>query len=88
MTHTQDLGRPLAFGGNVDPTAADPSWSLRLTWVIEKAGLEFIRIQGHPQQSRLLGYLGVDGHVGPRRPGDGRPDAWGHVQQHISNSGD
>lgn len=49
-----DLHRPLAFGGNVDPTAADPGWPLRLTQTIEAAGLEFIGIQDHPYNAGFL----------------------------------
>lgn len=36
------------FGANVDPTANYPSWPLRLTQAIERAGLEYIGIQDHP----------------------------------------
>jgi alkanesulfonate monooxygenase SsuD/methylene tetrahydromethanopterin reductase-like flavin-dependent oxidoreductase (luciferase family) len=49
-----DLKRPVAFGGNVDPTAADPAWPLRLTRAIEDAGLEFIGIQDHPYNMAFL----------------------------------
>ena len=42
------------FGANVDPTANDPSWPLRLTHVIERAGLEYIGIQDHPYNSGFL----------------------------------
>jgi len=49
-----DLRRPLAFGGNVDPTAADPAWPLRLARAIEAAGLELIGIQDHPYNAAFL----------------------------------
>ena len=49
-----DLHQPLAFGGNVDPTAADPTWPLRLARVIDAAGLEFIGIQDHPYNATFL----------------------------------
>jgi alkanesulfonate monooxygenase SsuD/methylene tetrahydromethanopterin reductase-like flavin-dependent oxidoreductase (luciferase family) len=42
------------FGGNVDPTAADPGWPLRLTRAIEDAGLEFVGIQDHPYNAQFL----------------------------------
>src|SRR2546422_10609836 len=42
------------FGANVDPTANDPSWPLRLTHAIERAGLEYIGIQDHPYNSGFL----------------------------------
>jgi len=43
-----DLGRPVAFGGSVVPTTADPTWPLQLTRTIEAAGLTFVGIQDHP----------------------------------------
>lgn len=49
-----DLHQSLAFGGNVDPTASDPAWPLRLTQAIEGAGLEYIGIQDHPYNSTFL----------------------------------
>jgi alkanesulfonate monooxygenase SsuD/methylene tetrahydromethanopterin reductase-like flavin-dependent oxidoreductase (luciferase family) len=49
-----DLRRPVEFGGNVDPTTADPSWPLRLTRAIEDAGLDFISIQDHPYNARFF----------------------------------
>jgi len=42
------------FGANVDPTANDPSWPLRLTRAIEQAGLELIGIQDHPYNAGFL----------------------------------
>jgi alkanesulfonate monooxygenase SsuD/methylene tetrahydromethanopterin reductase-like flavin-dependent oxidoreductase (luciferase family) len=44
----------LHFGANVDPTANDPSWPLRLTRAIELAGLELIGIQDHPYNAGFL----------------------------------
>jgi len=49
-----DLGRPVAFGGNVDPKTADPTWPLRLTRTIEAAGLTFVGIQDHPYNSNFF----------------------------------
>jgi alkanesulfonate monooxygenase SsuD/methylene tetrahydromethanopterin reductase-like flavin-dependent oxidoreductase (luciferase family) len=49
-----DLRRPIEFGGNVDPTTADPGWPLRLTRTIEDAGLDFISIQDHPYNARFF----------------------------------
>jgi alkanesulfonate monooxygenase SsuD/methylene tetrahydromethanopterin reductase-like flavin-dependent oxidoreductase (luciferase family) len=49
-----DLHQPLAFGGNVDPTAADPTWPLQLARVIDAAGLDFIGIQDHPYNATFL----------------------------------
>ncbi len=49
-----DLNRPVEFGGNVDPTAHDPVWPLRLTQVIEAANLEFVGIQDHPYNAGFL----------------------------------
>jgi alkanesulfonate monooxygenase SsuD/methylene tetrahydromethanopterin reductase-like flavin-dependent oxidoreductase (luciferase family) len=49
-----DLLQELRFGGNVDPTAGDPGWPLRLTRVIEQAGLEYAGIQDHPYNSTFL----------------------------------
>lgn len=42
------------FGANVDPTANDPSWPLRLSLAIERTGLEYIGIQDHPYNSGFL----------------------------------
>jgi alkanesulfonate monooxygenase SsuD/methylene tetrahydromethanopterin reductase-like flavin-dependent oxidoreductase (luciferase family) len=49
-----DYLQDVRFGANVDPTASDPSWPLRLTHAIERAGLEYIGIQDHPYNSRFL----------------------------------
>jgi alkanesulfonate monooxygenase SsuD/methylene tetrahydromethanopterin reductase-like flavin-dependent oxidoreductase (luciferase family) len=49
-----DLRRPIEFGGNVDPTTADASWPLRLSLVIEAAGLDYISIQDHPYNARFF----------------------------------
>jgi len=49
-----DYLQDVRFGANVDPTANDPSWPLRLTLAIERAGLEYIGIQDHPYNSRFL----------------------------------
>jgi alkanesulfonate monooxygenase SsuD/methylene tetrahydromethanopterin reductase-like flavin-dependent oxidoreductase (luciferase family) len=49
-----DYQQDVRFGANVDPTANDPSWPLRLTHAIERAGLEYIGIQDHPYNSRFL----------------------------------
>jgi len=43
-----DLGQEVRFGGNVDPTAGEPDWPLRLTCALEQAGLEYVGIQDHP----------------------------------------
>jgi len=49
-----DYLQDVRFGANVDPTANDPSWPLRLTQAIERAGLEYIGIQDHPYNSKFL----------------------------------
>ncbi len=49
-----DYLQDVHFGANVDPTANDPSWPLRLTRAIEEAGLEYIGIQDHPYNSKFL----------------------------------
>jgi alkanesulfonate monooxygenase SsuD/methylene tetrahydromethanopterin reductase-like flavin-dependent oxidoreductase (luciferase family) len=49
-----DYHRDLHFGANVDPTAHDPSWPLRLSRVIEQVGLEYIGIQDHPYNAGFL----------------------------------
>ncbi len=49
-----DYLQDVHFGANVDPTANDPSWPLRLTLTIERAGLEYIGIQDHPYNSGFL----------------------------------
>lgn len=49
-----DYGQDLRFGANVDPTADDPSWPLRLSRAVEQAGLELIGIQDHPYNVRFL----------------------------------
>jgi hypothetical protein len=41
------------FGANVDPTASDPSWPLRLTQAIERTGQEQIGIQDHPYNAEF-----------------------------------
>lgn len=38
----------------MDPSAADPTWPLRLTRAIEAAGLEFVGIQDHPYNPGFL----------------------------------
>jgi len=49
-----DYLQDVRFGANVDPTVSDPSWPLRLTQAIERAGLEYIGIQDHPYNSNFL----------------------------------
>jgi len=49
-----DLHHEVRFGGNVDPTANDPGWPLRLTRAIERAGLDYIGIQDHPYNAGFL----------------------------------
>jgi alkanesulfonate monooxygenase SsuD/methylene tetrahydromethanopterin reductase-like flavin-dependent oxidoreductase (luciferase family) len=49
-----DFHQEVRFGGNVDPTASDPGWPLRLTRAIEQAGLEYIGIQDHPYNANFL----------------------------------
>jgi alkanesulfonate monooxygenase SsuD/methylene tetrahydromethanopterin reductase-like flavin-dependent oxidoreductase (luciferase family) len=49
-----DFRQDLHFGANVDPTANDPNWPLRLTRAIEQAGLELIGIQDHPYNAGFL----------------------------------
>lgn len=49
-----DYLQDVRFGANVDPTANDPSWPLRLTHAIERSGLEYIGIQDHPYNSGFL----------------------------------
>jgi alkanesulfonate monooxygenase SsuD/methylene tetrahydromethanopterin reductase-like flavin-dependent oxidoreductase (luciferase family) len=49
-----DLGQELHFGGNVDPTASEPDWPLRLTRVLEQAGLEYVGLQDHPYNPGFL----------------------------------
>jgi alkanesulfonate monooxygenase SsuD/methylene tetrahydromethanopterin reductase-like flavin-dependent oxidoreductase (luciferase family) len=49
-----DFRQDLHFGANVDPTTNDPSWPLRLTRVVEQAGLELIGIQDHPYNAGFL----------------------------------
>jgi len=49
-----DYMRDVHFGANVDPTANDPGWPLRLTNTIERVGLECIGIQDHPYNSGFL----------------------------------
>lgn len=54
MTNGIDYQLPIKFGGNVDPTASDPSWPLRMAQVIDEAGLDYIGIQDHPYNSAFL----------------------------------
>src|SRR5215471_15772548 len=49
-----DYQQNVRFGAKVDPAANDPSWPLRLTQAVEKAGLEYIGIQDHPYNARFL----------------------------------
>src|SRR5712692_2312079 len=49
-----DFHHDVRFGANVDPTANDPGWPLRLTRAIERAGLELIGIQDHPYNAGFL----------------------------------
>lgn len=49
-----DYQQEVRFGGNVDPTANDPGWPLRLTRAIEQAGLDLIGIQDHPYNAGFL----------------------------------
>jgi alkanesulfonate monooxygenase SsuD/methylene tetrahydromethanopterin reductase-like flavin-dependent oxidoreductase (luciferase family) len=49
-----DLQQEARFGGNVDPTANDPGWPLRLSRTIELAGLDYIGIQDHPYNAGFL----------------------------------
>jgi alkanesulfonate monooxygenase SsuD/methylene tetrahydromethanopterin reductase-like flavin-dependent oxidoreductase (luciferase family) len=49
-----DYLQEIRFGGNVDPTANDPGWPLRLTRAIEQAGLDLIGIQDHPYNAGFL----------------------------------
>ncbi len=49
-----DYYRDVRFGANVDPTAHDPSWPLRLSRAIEQVGLEYIGIQDHPYNAGFL----------------------------------
>jgi alkanesulfonate monooxygenase SsuD/methylene tetrahydromethanopterin reductase-like flavin-dependent oxidoreductase (luciferase family) len=49
-----DLGQEVRFGGNVDPTAGEPDWPLRLTCALEQAGLEYVGIQDHPYNPGFL----------------------------------
>lgn len=49
-----DYGQGLRFGANVDPTADDPTWPLRLTRAVEQAGLDLIGIQDHPYNAHFL----------------------------------
>ena len=49
-----DFHQDVRFGANVDPTANDPSWPLRLTHAIERAGLEYVGIQDHPYNADFL----------------------------------
>jgi alkanesulfonate monooxygenase SsuD/methylene tetrahydromethanopterin reductase-like flavin-dependent oxidoreductase (luciferase family) len=49
-----DLHQELRFGANVDPTANDPGWPLKLSRAVEQAGLEYIGIQDHPYNTGFL----------------------------------
>lgn len=49
-----DYGRMLAFGINVDPSAAGRAQAQELARRAEAAGLDFIGIQDHPYQPRFL----------------------------------
>src|SRR5215467_5489397 len=49
-----DSHHEVRFGANVDPTANDPGWPLRLTHAIERAGLELVGIQDHPYNAGFL----------------------------------
>lgn len=49
-----DLRLDVRFGGNVDPTANEPDWPLRLTRVIERVGLDFASVQDHPYNAGFL----------------------------------
>lgn len=53
-TTVSDYHHEVRFGGNVDPTASDPAWPLRLTRAIEQAGLDLIGIQDHPYNAGFL----------------------------------
>ncbi len=59
-----DLVRPIAFGGSVDPTTADPTWPVRLTQTIEAAGLTFVGIQDHPYNLKFFDTLDPPGYPG------------------------
>ena len=48
-----DHGRPLAFGGNLDPTADFPK-AVAIAQAIDRAGLDFIGVQDHPYQRRFF----------------------------------
>jgi len=49
-----DYQQHVRFGANVDPTANDPNWPLRLSRAIEQVGLEYIGIQDHPYNAGFL----------------------------------
>lgn len=49
-----DYHQEVRFGGNVDPTANDPSLPLRMARAIEQAGLDLIGIQDHPYNAGFL----------------------------------
>jgi alkanesulfonate monooxygenase SsuD/methylene tetrahydromethanopterin reductase-like flavin-dependent oxidoreductase (luciferase family) len=49
-----DYQREIHFGANVDPTANDPGWPLRLSRAIEQLGLEYIGMQDHPYNPGFL----------------------------------
>jgi len=49
-----DFPQEVRFGANVDPTANDPTWPLRLSRAIEQVGLEYIGIQDHPYNAGFL----------------------------------
>ena len=49
-----DYQQEIHFGANVDPTASDPGWPLRLSRAIEQLGLEYIGMQDHPYNPGFL----------------------------------
>jgi|SRR5947209_7059248 len=49
-----DYQQEIHFGANVDPTASDAGWPLRLSRVIEQLGLEYIGMQDHPYNPGFL----------------------------------
>jgi alkanesulfonate monooxygenase SsuD/methylene tetrahydromethanopterin reductase-like flavin-dependent oxidoreductase (luciferase family) len=49
-----DYQQEIHFGANVDPTASDPGWPLRVSRAIEQLGLEYIGMQDHPYNPGFL----------------------------------
>ena len=49
-----DYQQEIHFGANVDPTANDPGWPLRLSRAIEQLGLEYVGMQDHPYNPGFL----------------------------------